>query len=313
MPTHSHDVARCLRAAAELAAPQEQVVARRPLYAAGVPRWLVSREVRLGRWQVQGSQCVVLHNGPLPVRARWWVAVLEMGPSAALDGVTAMQAAGVAALTDEDLHVSVPRGARRRRLPGVVVHETRKYRAEDVLRTGIPRMKPHVAAVHAALWAKTERQALFMVTLVVQQRLATPAQLREVLSRVKRSRWRKPVLAMLAELASGIGSLNELDVGRAMRSRGLPEPDRQVVRKRADGKEYLDARFTTYRIVLEVDGEQHELPWQVLLDLLRDLATATADETPIRMSMAAWHAGREQILDAMEELFRARGWRPEAA
>ncbi|MCU1592082.1 MAG: hypothetical protein JWP11_3338 [Frankiales bacterium] len=313
VPTHSLEVTRWLRLATEAAADQEQVAARRALYAAGVPRWLITREVRLGRWQTQGSQCVVLHNGPLPLRARWWVAVLEMGPSAALDGVTGMQAAGVAALTDDDVHVSVPRGARRRRLAGVVVHETRKHRAEDVVRVGIPRMPPHVAAVHAALWSRTERQALFMVTLVVQQRLATTSQLLEVLRRVRRSRWRKPVLAMLAELDAGIGSLNELDVARAMRARSLPEPDRQVVRRRSNGKEYLDARFTKYRIVLEIDGEQHELPWQQLIDLLRDLATATSDETPLRISVAAWHAGREQILDALEGLFRARGWRPEAA
>lgn len=313
MTAISLDVARWLKAADDLGAEQERVVGRRQLYRAGVPRWLVRREVRLRRWQTSGSQCVVLHNGPLPIEARRWAAVLEMGTSAALDGVTGLQAAGVKALTDVTIHVSVPRGARRRALAGVVVHETRKHRREDIVRVGIPRMKPHVAAVHAALWSSTERQALLMVTLAVQQRVAPVAQLRDVLARVKRSRWRQPVLAMLEELDGGVGSLNELDVARAMRGRGLPEPDRQVVRVRPSGKEYLDARFARYRIVLEVDGEQHDLPGQRLADLLRDLATATADEVTVRIPVSAWHAGREQILDGLEALFRSRGWRPEAA
>src|SRR6478672_3901078 len=116
MQTLSLDVARWLRTAAQLAADQEHVVGRRALYRAGVPRWLVRREVRLRRWQTRGSQCVVLHNGPLSVAAERWVAVIEMGPSAALDGVTALQVDGVDALTDDLIHISVARGARRRRL-----------------------------------------------------------------------------------------------------------------------------------------------------------------------------------------------------
>jgi hypothetical protein len=43
------------RAAALLGAQQEHVVSRRQLYAAGVPRWLVRLEVRVGRWQLLGK------------------------------------------------------------------------------------------------------------------------------------------------------------------------------------------------------------------------------------------------------------------
>ncbi|MCW2499473.1 MAG: hypothetical protein JWN87_1149, partial [Frankiales bacterium] len=97
MSAHTADLG--LWRARRLAAGQDGVVGRRQLYRAGVPRWLVRRELRVGRWQRTGRQTVAVHNGPLPVEARRWVAVLELGPRAALAGVSALQHDGVSALT----------------------------------------------------------------------------------------------------------------------------------------------------------------------------------------------------------------------
>lgn len=146
-------------AARRLGRSQALVVTRRQLYAAGVPRWLVRREVRVGRWQRPGRQTVVLHNGPLSDSARRWVAVLEGGPRAALAGVTALQEAGITTLGDRTVHVIVARGSRRIRLKGVRYHESRRWREADVIRVGIPRVAAPAAAVHAALWARTDREA----------------------------------------------------------------------------------------------------------------------------------------------------------
>lgn len=301
------------RIALRLGAAQEQVVSRRQLYAAGVPRWLVRLEVRAGRWQLLGTQVVVLHNGPLSAPARRWAAVLEAGPQAALDGVTSLQAAGVAVLTDELITVAVPKGARRRRLHGVRLRETRRYRASDVVRAGVPRMAPAVSALHAALWAATDKQATYFLTLVVQQGLARAVDLSDAAASVRRHPRRRLISRVVLDLADGCRSLGELDVARAMRGRGLPEPVRQAVRRRASGTQYLDADFPDYGISLEIDGAQHDLPDQRLADLLRDIALATEQRIVVRIPLVAWRLDEQAVLDGLEQLFLSRGWRRPAA
>ena len=289
------------------------MTSRRQLYSAGVPRWLVRLEVRVGRWQSTGRQTVALHNGPLDAAARRWIAVLEAGPRAALDGVSALQAGGLASLADGLIVVAVPKGTRRRRLVGVRVRETRRYREEDIVRVGIPRTSPAVAALHAALWAVTDRQATYVLTLAVQQGLCRPADLSDAATNVRRQPRRRLITQVVLDLADGSRSLGELDVARAMRSRGLPEPTRQAVRRRASGTQYLDADFPDHGVTVEVDGAQHDLPDQRLADLVRDLGLATEGRTTVRIPLVAWRLDESAVLDALEGLFRSRGWRRPAA
>lgn len=296
-----------------LAREQAGVVGRRQLYRAGVPRWLVRRELRVGRWQRPSSQTLTVHNGPLDAAARRWVAVLELGPRAAIDGVTALQAAGISALTDEQIHVITPPGAKRRRLQGVVRHESRRFREDDVESAGLRRVRPAAAAVHAALWSKTPRQAAYLLTLAVQQGVCTPEALVEQVAAVRRHRFRRTLIDTVSDLVGGVRSLGELDVARAMRSRGLPEPERQALRRRPSGKEYLDADFPAYQVSLEVDGAQHDEPWARARDLVRDIRLAAEGRSIVRIPLVAWRLDQAGVLDAMEELFRARGWRPNAA
>ena len=312
MPVHLAAAAGRLTAA-RLAAGQSCAVSRRQLYAGGVPRWLVRLEVRAGRWQRTGRQTLVLHNGPLDARTRRAVAVLEAGPRAALDGVSALQAAGLDVLTDELVHVAVPRGARRRRIPGARLWETRRFREQDVIDDGLRRVTPAVAAVHAALWAVTDRQATYVLTLAVQQGLCRPVDLSDAAAAVRRHPRRRLIARVVLELADGSRSLGELDVARAMRGRGLPEPARQAVRRRPSGTQYLDADFPDHDISLEVDGVQHDLPDRRLADLVRDLALATEGRTVVRIPLVAWRLDEAQVLDGLEELFRSRGWRRPAA
>jgi hypothetical protein len=278
-----------------------------------VPRWLVRLELRVGRWQRTGRHTVAVHNGPLDVPARRWVAVLECGPRAALAGVTALQAEGITALKDVLIHVIVPKGARRVRLPGVKVHESRRWRAEDIARDGIPRMRGAVAAVHAALWASTDRQATLFLTLAVQQDKATPVELHDAVATVRRHPRRRLLLLLVQDLADGVRSLGELDVGRSMRGRGLPEPRRQAIRVRPSGVQYLDADFPDHDVTLEIDGSQHDEAQARLADLLRDIAVVVDGGTVVRIPLIAWRLDEEAVLDALEVLFTSRGWRRPAA
>lgn len=299
-----------VRRARWIARSQDGVVGLRQLYTAGVPRWLVRRELRVGRWIRRGRQCLTVHNGPLAVGAQRWVALFELGPRAALDGVSVLQLLGCSSLTDPQLHVIVPRGAHRRRLTGVVRHESRRFREGDVDPAGLRQMRPAVAAVHAALWSVSERQAVFMLILAVQQRLCTVADLARALEQVRRHRWRRALLDCVSDLAGGVRSVGELDLARAMREHGLPEPERQALRRRASGTQYLDADFPAYGITVEVDGAQHDEPWARLADLERDLDLATEGRTIVRVPLLAWRVDQARVLRALERLFRSRGWAP---
>ena len=315
VPADETSVVEARRLVARRSARTDGVLLRSDLRAWGVPRCLVKAELRAGRWQRTGRQSVVTHNGPLDPAARRRVAVAEIGPRAALDGTTALQHLGVDVLKDQTIHVIIPKGSSpRRRLRGVRIHESRRYRSEDVaVRRGLRCVAPAAAAVHAALWARTDREAVYVLVLVVQQRLASPDELEQAAQQVRRHARRRLLARTVLDLAGGVRSMGELDVSHALRGRGLPEPDRQVLRHRPGGREYLDCRFEAYDLTMEVDGWQHDDPQHRLDDLLRDLVQAGEGSTVLRVPLVAWRLGRQQILDRLEQVFLARGWQRPAA
>jgi len=301
------------RLVARIADRQSLIAGRRQLIVAGVPRWYITNELRQRRWQRTGRQTVAVHNGPLDQRAGWWIAVLEVGCRAALDGVSALQAAGIKSLDDTVIVVATPKSSTPRKPPGVRVRETRRFRSADVIAAGIPRMRPAVAAVHAALWARSDRQAKLFIVMTVQQRLASVPDIAAVVQTVRRHHRRAMLYALVAELAAGSHTLGEIDVAAAMRRRGLPEPTRQSLRTRPDGNEYLDAEWPEFMLVLEVDGVGHLEASQLLKDFLRDLRLLTEQRNVIRLPMLLWALDQEAVLDAIEAVFRSRGWMPSAA
>ncbi len=313
MPTSSLAAQLGLARAKRIAADQAGIASRRALITADVPRWLIRRELRVGRWQRTGRQTVAVHNGPVDAAAKRWIAVLELGPRAALAGVTALQHDGIKALTDTDIHVFTPKGAVRRKLTGVVQHESRRWTEEDIVDSGLRRTRPAVSAVSAALWAVTKEQGSYFLILAVQQGLCRPEDLATVLERVRRHRFRKAMVTTVADLVAGVRSVGELDVARRMRSRGLPEPTRQSIRVRPSGTQYLDAEFEEYDLVAEIDGIQHDEPWAVLKDTVRDLTIVSEGRQVLRIPLIAWRLDGEAVLDALEAVFRSRGWRPPPA
>lgn len=297
-----------LKRVAALAADQEGVLGRRQLYATGFTRWQLQARLRGRRWQRTGRQTVCVTTGPLTERASRWVAVLETGPRAALDGVSALQAGGVKGLTDTAVHVIVPKSSTPLKPRGVVVHESRRFREAELLTNGIRRVCPAVAAVHAALWAVSDRQAALFLVMPVQQRIVTAEQLREALSAVRRAPRRRLLLQLVEDVADGAHSLNELDVARALRRRGLPEPTRQVLVRLPTGRVYLDLEWEQWGVHLEIDGLQHDDASARLQDALRDLDIATTGRTTVRLPILAFRVDEEAVLDRLEALLHSRGW-----
>ena len=301
---------RLRRARVERAARnQGSVISRAQTYALGVSRAEVRANVAAQRWQVIGRHCLATHNGPLTVEARHWVAVLEAGPRAQIDGESSLVLAGLEHYSVKKIRVSVPRGARiRHRGSTLNIRQTRRWAATDrAPGPGAPRTRNPVAAVRAALWARSDRQATLLLTMTVQQGIATPGEIGVELLRIKRDRRRTLVNEVVLELARGIRSLNELDVLRGCRDRGIPEPDCQAVRKTAGGSYYLDFRWSRWDVALEVDGIQHAWAEQLVGDALRHNSIALTGDVVLRLPVLGLRSCPDEFFDQIIDALKAAG------
>lgn len=273
------------RAAVEQAAEFDDVLTLRRLARLGYDHAAVARELANDRWRRLGTHTVVLHTGPVGAAALRWRAVWEVAEGVALvDGATALQAAGLTGYTEHVVHVSVPRGARCPRVEGVRVHRVTR-RADEAVGSGLPRTRVEVAALRAAAWARSDRQAALVLCLVVQQRLTTGARLLSA-SQSVRNRGRRPfVRQVLRDITDGAQSLGELDFAQMCRRHGLRPPDRQVLRRTALGRIYLDARWKGTRFVVEIDGAGHRVGLAVTDDNLRQNEVVLGDDRVLRIDL----------------------------
>ncbi|HEU4810699.1 MAG TPA: DUF559 domain-containing protein [Nocardioides sp.] len=312
MPTGSSLTDPRHAAALRLADAQGGVVSRPQLYDLGVTRWEVRGHVRSDRWQLIGDQCVCLHNSIVSDEGHRWAAVFQGGPRACLDGATALLAGGLQRFTVDRVRVSVPRGARCRRTPSYDIRQTRRWSADDIVRFGIPRTRPEVAAVRAALWASTDRQATYVLTLAVQQGLAPVEALGLELLRIRRDKRRLLLNAVVNDLLDGARSLGEVDIGRELRRRGLPPPTRQVLRRDAKKRYYLDLYWEDWRLVVEVDGIHHAWAENVVGDALRQNSLAISGDTVLRLPLLGYRLCPDDFFDQIEVALRNAGWRSAA-
>ena len=222
------------RRAFSVAALHDGVAHRADLRAAGLTRHDVASEVTAGRWRLAGRHTVVIGTGGLLGEAVLWRAVWESGSGAVLDGAAALLACGLTGFRPEAIDVALPARNRGRAVPGVRLRRRRDL--GPCLSVGVPRVRPEVAVVHAAQWARSDRQAALVICLVVQQRLLPPDRLLTHWLTITRSPRRSFIHAVIRDVCDGAHSLGELDFARLCRARGLPAPTRQAVRIQQDGR-----------------------------------------------------------------------------
>ena len=298
------------RRARELADDYGGVLSRALLRGCDVDHEMVRREIAAERWMVHGHQTVAMTTAPLSTAARRWQAVWETGLKvAALDGTSALQHAGLTGFDDETVHLSVKHTAEVTPLHGVRIHKVIRRLEHEVIDAGIPRTRPSVAAVRAAHWAVSDRQAALVLVMPVQQRLCTGAQLVEAESLIRGRNRRKLIHVLVHDIADGAHSLGELDVVAACRRRGLPEPTRQEVRRLPNGAAYLDIAWKEARLVVEVDGAGHALGLQVIGDDLRQNEVQLGDELVLRVSLIGWRLMPEAYLDQICAAYWSRAGR----
>lgn len=284
-------------------------MSRRQLYAAGTTRAEVRANLKARRWQVVGRHVVVVHTGPLALDTTLWAAQLSGGPRARLDGASSLIAAGLRGFDIDRHRVSVPRGARVFRDRVVDVRQTRRWRANDLVGGGgPPRTRPEVAAVRGALWARSDRQAALLLTMVVQQGIVPADRIGQALLQVKRDRRLTFVMDVVTDLLGGVRSLAELDFARECGRRDLPEPTRQVIRRSKDGRYYLDVIWEEWGVVVEVDGIQHALAQEVVADALRHNDVTLDNLTVLRLPVLGLRVAADDFFDQIERALTDAGW-----
>jgi very-short-patch-repair endonuclease len=292
-----------------LAAEQAGVVSRLQVYEAGLTRAEIRANIRAGRWQAVASQTLAVHTGPILDEAARWAAVFEAGPRALLDGASSLQAAGLAKFELERIRVSVPRGARVRRGKGLDIRQTRRLHADDrAPGSGVPRTRTEVAAVRAALWARSDKQAALVLTMAVQQGLVTAAAVSVEMLRVRRDRRRAFIHQVLLDLLGGATSLGEQDFARECRARGLPEPSRQVARKGRNGSYYLDVYWDEWSVVVEIDGIHHAWAQNVVRDALRHNDVTLGADRVLRLPLLGLRVAPDEFFAQIRQALAAAGW-----
>ena len=300
---------RALAAVAALASDQGGVVSRAQAYAAGLTRGEVRAQVRARRWQRVWTRSVCVHTGQVTTLGRQWAAVFEGGDRAQLDGESSLIASGMTNYESEVLRVSVPRGVKPLRGPGIDIRRTRRWDPDDQAPSGVPRTRVHVAAVRAAMWAASDRQASLLLTMPVQQGMTTADMVGKALLGVRRDRRRSLMHDVVTDLVGGARSLGELDFARECRRRGIPEPDRQVVRRGRDGRYYLDVSWDDFLLVVEVDGIHHTWASTVVPDALRQNEVSLTGATVLRLPLLGLRVAADDFFEQVERGLAAGGWR----
>lgn len=219
-----------------------------------------------------------------------WIAVLDAGVCA-LGSHTSLELVGFRpfAQESEQVHLVIPRGDKVTRFEGVVVHESRRLKPEEIqFASGLPRTPTARSVLDAAAWQPFPRFAATMVAAAVQQRTASAADLEHALTGVGRIRHRQVLSEAIRDAAGGAEALGEMDLVKLCRRFGFAEPHRQSRRRDASGRwRFLDAEWdldSGERVVLEVDVGHHMDAAQWEADMVRERSLVVGHKRVLRAS-----------------------------
>mgnify|MGYP006926215008 CR=1 FL=1 len=290
------------------------VLSRRELRDLGWDRNAVAREVSQERWRLHGLKTVALHTGELSFRARCRRAVIEVGEQVAcLDGVTALPLAGLEHFTDDVIHVSVDHVRTYRAVDGVKVHKIRMRAVDERLDSPLVRTRPAVAAIRAAHWAVSDRQAATIMIMGGQQGLYRGEDLAAWRAQIRGRTRRAFIDTVIQSVTDGVQALGELDITGMCRRRGLPPPTHQIMRRGPRGRVYLDVGWEDIGLFVEIDGVQHSWGVNSVDDMLKANAVTIQRGTVLRMSVIGLALAGEAFLDQVSTAYDVLSGRAEAA
>jgi predicted transcriptional regulator of viral defense system len=125
---------------------QSGITTRNQAIGAGLAEKTIDRCLRHGAWQrLQRGAYATFTGGPSR-EARLWAALLRAGPGAVLSHETAAELHGLTSTPSTKIHITVPHEhnpARGRKIPGVIIHRSRRIAADPQPPWQLPRT--HVA------------------------------------------------------------------------------------------------------------------------------------------------------------------------
>ncbi|NDL57087.1 hypothetical protein [Phytoactinopolyspora mesophila] len=274
----------------------------------------VSREqarhaVRTGKWQRPYRGVFVAHNGELTREQELWVCALAAPAGSALGGLTAAELGGFQQFADQDTYIIIPLKSRPPKRPGLIVKRSSELTSADVHpsrwppRTRMPR-----SLVDGASWQRLKERARGIILAGVQQRVVRPAHLRDALSRRGPCRHRTLIRQSIDDAEGGIASIPEHDFERIRRMFGLPEPQRQAIVMRSDGRYYLDADWHPFGVSAEVHGSQHMEIRTWDSDLDRQAMLAAQGRRVLQFSSYAVRHRKQQVGTLLVAALRNAGW-----
>lgn len=269
----------------------------------------VRHAVSSGRWQRPVRGVYVTHNGPLSTIDRLEVALAGSPPGAVLAGGTALTVDGLEGFEPSAVHVAIPEGSDRPRVPGVVTHWSTRLDDSDVHPARTPRRtRTQRSVIDLASWAASDRYARAAVLASFQQGLVEATGMHRALDRRSTVRRAGLVRESVLDAEGGLQSLPELDFDDLVILAGLPTPTRQRAVRGPNGRYHLDVEWEELGVAVEVHGLPHHGVVQWSQDLIR--ANEVVIAGPRLLVFTSYVVRHEPgvVLDQFVRALRAAGW-----
>jgi very-short-patch-repair endonuclease len=288
----------------ETAASQAGVLSGRQAMAGGLSRDGIRARLAAGKWQRPFPGVLATFSGPLDRPAQWWAALLVCGPDAVLSHETAACLAGLIPEPGGDVHISVPLSRRVASRPGVVVHRSTYAQPHPALRP--PRTRIDDTVIDLTQSGPTLDAAVGYLIQAVGSRLTTAGRLVAAIGARTRIRWRRELVAVLADVAEGCHSMLELRyLRRVERAHGLPRGRRQHRR----GRWYDDVEYNDFGVFVELDGRAAHPVESAFRDHRRDNAAVLTGSQVLRYGFGDVTHRPCAVAQEVTAVLTAAGWR----
>jgi putative AbiEi antitoxin of type IV toxin-antitoxin system/uncharacterized protein DUF559 len=248
----------------QLAAKQGGYVTRSQLQASGLTRGAVEHRLEIGRLIAVYHGVYAVGHLPMLPHDRAHAALLAVGERSALDGWSAAALWGVTKLWPSTVEVVSPLARSPR---GLKVRQCTRLNRSDIRTVdGLRAISPALTVLQIAPSVSEDQLTRIIDTLRLQHKLTTVA-LEAVVQRFPRAKG-------AARLRAIIPSLQDEPTRSGLERRWPPFAAKYNLPAYVMNKHVLkyrvDVRFLPDRLIVELDGPQHEHPWAVIEDQKQD-------------------------------------------
>ena len=283
-------------AASELAAHQAGLLSRKQLAAAGFGPQLVRTRIDQGLWRQITPNVIALNTLNETRMSELWAAALHFERSA-LTGRAALEFDGLPQGRERVVDILVPRGGWTSPRSNWVFHTTTLPPHQILLKP--QRTVRWLSVLNAVSWARTDAQAIFLLTWAIQNRHVTLLELEEHAQLMGSTQARSTLIQRLATVTPGAMSTLEQRYVELAREYKLPLPQMQVHRVDADGRNrYVDVvhEHNGRRVLVEIDGTGHLAAQALIEDQYRANDLVREGEVLIRIPGIALYTQPERFM-----------------